>query len=207
MLFAGGINLCSLLQHLPSQSDPNLGQKHIKLSSPGNPYYKLVSETAFITGPLKFDFQWLNSLDISSIDVWCISSLDDIYLLPFLATHHGFKGKIFTTLPINQIGYYIIRDLHKVLQERDLASSTVQGEMWQENEFFDYYEEHFGLFVQEWVDIFTSEQIEQAFEKVIPLAYKQKYEYSQNYKTNDIISITPCCSGHSIGSCYWMIEY
>jgi hypothetical protein len=50
-------------------------------------------------------------LDVKDINVVLVSTFQELYGAPFLSMHPGFKGKIYMTQPLAQIGQNLLLEL------------------------------------------------------------------------------------------------
>jgi len=59
----------------------------------------------------KYDIRHFNVLDVKDINVVLVSTFQELYGAPFLTMHPGFKGKIYMTQPLAQIGQNLLLEL------------------------------------------------------------------------------------------------
>ncbi|KAL4478251.1 hypothetical protein ABPG72_016563 [Tetrahymena utriculariae] len=181
-----------------------------------SPYYTKIKDKHYIKGAMKFDLTFLNNIDQNSIDFILITSIDDIFLLPFLFQQNKLKAKVYATVPVAQIGQHVLQEYYKLVQNRnrniDVSSSSEhkngqyfqdsQNSYFQESEFLDLFETQYDLEINQWADIFSYEDIQNALGKITTMNFGQKLQL----EGVDTI-IEPISSGYSIGSCVWILEY
>ena len=56
----------------------------------------------------RFETRHLNVIDIADVDIVLVSSFNDLLGLPFITRIPSFKGKVFMTLPLAQIGQHLV---------------------------------------------------------------------------------------------------
>ena len=214
ILFLGGISFQSLLYYLPSsklfQNSPNddLNFKHKFEQKPENnikfPYSKKIHDEYYIKGPMKFDLEFLIYLDFTSIDYILVSSMDELFLIPFILCNKKFKGQIFTTLPIKQAGFSLLKEFYNLINIRNkqilFEDLDSEQNFFAESEFFDLFSEKYGVEINEWFPLFDCMQLDQAFQNIHTLNYKE-----EKLILNDIV-ISPESSGYNLGSCYWILK-
>ena len=112
---------------LLENEEPDIFAKKIKLNNGKgvvneeerkNPYYQKISDDYYIKGPMKFDSFFLNYLDVSTIDYVFISNAEELLILPFITSHKKFRAKIVTSLPIKQIGKYVVNEFFNLISLR-----------------------------------------------------------------------------------------
>lgn len=82
------------VKNLPQHAD----EKH-------HNFYKTIKGELFVDQcETKFDIRHFNVLDIKDINIVLVSTFQELYGAPFLTMHPGFRGKIYMTLPLMQIG-------------------------------------------------------------------------------------------------------
>jgi hypothetical protein len=111
IVFGGGFNLSSLLHFKPTQrfSEPykKVNQEEIE------------QEQLLLKGPVKLDLSYLLALNISEIDIFVLSSFQDIFIVPYLTNHPHFDGEIVTTHLIADMAPHIYNDFYSLVQDRD----------------------------------------------------------------------------------------
>ena len=213
----GGISFQSFLYYLPSSkvflcSNKNeetiYKQKKIEKnfieSENFFPYYKKINDDYYINGPIKFDLEFLTYLDLSSIDYILISSMEELFLIPFILSNKKFKGQVFTTLPIKQAGFSLLKEFYNLINIRNkqniLEDMDYEQNFFTESEFFDIFSEKYGIEISEWFALFDCMQLETFFKNIQTLNYREEKNIM-----NDII-ISPQSSGYNLGSCYWILK-
>lgn len=85
-----------------------------------------VGDEVFFTSkfPVRMDLKALNIKDISEIDVVLVSTFKDCYGLPYLIQSNQFKGKIYMTQAMAQIGRALLIEFVKMCEERN--SNSIQ---------------------------------------------------------------------------------
>lgn len=226
MLFLGGILQKSLLKYLPSSNlFENIGQEEYeepkitkkicmefenktinpRENSEKNPYYTKINENYYMNGPIKFDIECFLYLDVSSIEYILISSIDELFMVPFLLSNKKFKGTVYTTVPIKQTGYHIIKEFYNMINFHNQQNSfefmsSQKRDFFIESEFFDLMSEKYGIEINEWVSLFDISQIDQMFDRISCVNYNEDREIA------DKIIVSAHSSGYNIGSCYWIIK-
>lgn len=71
--------------------------------------------------------------------------------------------------------------------------------LWGEVEFLDMFEQ-MGIYINEWCKIFNEEDLENCFDKVDVINYKEEVKLRHN------INLNLHASGLHIGSCYWTFD-
>ena len=61
--------------------------------------------------------------DIKDINIFLVSTFQELLGAPFLTMHPGFRGKVFMTLPLMQIGQNLLLDLVKLNTKRNSAKA------------------------------------------------------------------------------------
>lgn len=213
----GGISFESLLYFLPSsklfqnfdteENFPKLKpEKKLQENSKKSGYYTKIQDDYYINGPIKFDLEFLVYLDFSSIDYIFVSSMDELFLIPFILCNKKFKGQIFTTLPIKQAGFSLLKEFYNLINLRNKQNILEDSNFYESNnffaesEFFDFFSEKYGVEVNEWLPLFDCMQLEEIFKRIEPIHYKEE----KNIMNHIIIS--PESSGYSLGSCYWILK-
>jgi hypothetical protein len=74
-----------------------------------------------------------------------------------------------------------------------------EDHLWSEADFLDMFEK-MGLYVNEWCKMFSDEDLENCFEKVDVINYKEEIKLRHN------IALNVHSSGLHIGSCYWNFD-
>lgn len=120
---------------------------------------------------MRFDLTFLNNLDFNSIDFILLTSIDDLFLLPFLCHSPKMKARIFSTTPVSQIGYHAIIEFYRLVCERNRHVDSLEHAYFAENEFFDVFERDYDLEINQWVDIFSIEDIKSAFARIETINY------------------------------------
>jgi Cft2 family RNA processing exonuclease len=85
---------------------------------------KKIGEDIFFTSkfPLRMDLKSLNIMNISQIDVVFVSTFRECYGLPYLIQSNQFKGKIYMTQAMAQIGRSLLIEFVKMCEERNANS-------------------------------------------------------------------------------------
>lgn len=129
--------------------------------------------------------------------------MEELLIFPFITSHPKFTAKIYSTLPIKQIGYYIVKEFYHMINFRNKQMILIPEDIgcyFEEINFFELFAEKYGIDIAEWVNIYSYEQIENCFSRIECLHYNEEILIKNN------IIITPRSSGFNIGSCYWLIE-
>lgn len=84
-----------------------------------------IGEEIFFTDkfPLRMDLKPINIVDINEINFVLVSTFQDLYGLPYLVQDRhsrGFKGKIFMTQAMSQIGKALLLEFVKMCEERNV---------------------------------------------------------------------------------------
>jgi hypothetical protein len=53
-------------------------------------------------------------MDVKDIDIVLVSTFKELAGMPFLVLHPGFRGRVFMTLPLMQIGQNLLLELVKL---------------------------------------------------------------------------------------------
>lgn len=81
IVFGGGMDLTSLLHFQPT-------------TFKNEPYKKINSEendkNLLLKGPIKLDLTYLLALNLSEIDIFVLTSFQDIFIVPYLCSHPHF---------------------------------------------------------------------------------------------------------------------
>ena len=68
--------------------------------------------------PVRLDLRPVNVCNIDEIGVVLVSSFSELHGLPYLPAH-GFKGKIFMTRALSQIGRSLLIEFVSMVRDRD----------------------------------------------------------------------------------------
>lgn len=197
---------------LLENEEPDIFAKKIKLNNgkgvaneeeSKNPYYQKISDDYYIKGPMKFDSFFLNYLDVSTIDYVFISNAEELLILPFITSHKKFRAKILTSLPIKQIGKYVVNEFFNLISLRNNHSKSYfleEGSYYEEVDFFEKFVDHYGIDMNEFHELYSLEDMEKCFEQIETFHFKEEIEI------NNKIIVQPLSSGYNLGSCYWLFQ-
>lgn len=141
-----------------------------------------------INSPMRFDLSILDNVDVNSIDFILLSSIEDVFLLPYLLRNKKMRARVFATVPVAQVGYYAVLEFLKLVNARNrsegsgntmncgnskASSSIFHGiESYNdENDLFDVFERDLDVYISEWVDAFTADEVNTAFERIQTMSY------------------------------------
>ena len=83
-------------------------------------YFKKIEDELFIDGcATKFDLRHFNFLAVKDIQIVFVSTFQELYGAPFLSMHPQFKGKIFMTQPLMQIGQNLLLEFSRINAKRN----------------------------------------------------------------------------------------
>ena len=164
-----------------------------------NEYYMEIQGKKFIRKEAKFDLSSFDNIDLAQIDVILINNLDNLLALPYITEYSKFKGKILTTFPIAQLGCFIVKNFHEMVEMRNKTNFIVNNDLFEESKFFELFEGE-GLNVSDWLDIYTLKEIESSFSKLTVLNFNEIHQLDEN------VSITGISSGYSLGSSNWVFQ-
>ena len=126
-----------------------------------------------------------------------VSTFQELYGAPFLTMHPGFKGKIYMTLPLMQIGQNLLIELVRLNEKRNQQKAQKmnfleEGQMFQEFSMI-------GL--EDWQELYTEKEVNDFFANhVIVLNHNERHTF------DSIVKLTPVSSGFHIGSSCWLLE-
>eukprot|EP00347_Sterkiella_histriomuscorum_P005551 403356179 len=172
-------------------------------------YRKIDGEYFIDNDQIKFDLRSLNILNVSDIDIILVSNFNDLYGLPFitrLQEQKKFKGKVFMTVPVGQIGQHLLNELVILNDQRNQTKQKGQGDSGSDfgGSYFKQ-EKMKGIFaklgIEEWQNLYTQADIDECFEQHVTLL-----NYNESYTFDNLIKITPLSSGMHIGSCNWILN-
>ena len=103
-----------------------------KKSLDSNPYFIKIHDNIYIKGEIKYDLSDYDYVDITLIDAILITSLKSLMGLPFLVCNQGFKGNIYATLPICQIGKEILKEFWSLNHSRVKEDSNLNKDYFKE---------------------------------------------------------------------------
>jgi Metallo-beta-lactamase superfamily domain len=101
---------------------------------------------------INYDVSWMNSLDVSCIDLILISSCCTLRALPYL--HTKFHGKILMTDPVSSLGQSLCEELIE-------------------------YDEEYHRSIAEPSTLYTSNSVKEIWRQVVPLSYHQIFKYRE----------------------------
>lgn len=84
-----------------------------------------MNNRAYIKGEIKFDLSNYDYIDLTLIDAILLTNLDNLLGLPYLVCKKGFRGKIYATLPIHQIGLEILKEFWNINHARIKEDSNL----------------------------------------------------------------------------------
>ena len=70
-----------------------------------------VGDKNYIKDSKRYDIRSLNMVDVKDIDVVLVSNYTSVCALPFICCHPEFKGMVFITEPLQQIGKFLCAEL------------------------------------------------------------------------------------------------
>jgi len=83
-------------------------------------FFKRIDGHLFIDGcATKFDLRHFNVLAIKDIQIVFVSTFQELYGAPFLASHPAFRGKIIMTQPLQQIGQNLLLEFVRLNKKRN----------------------------------------------------------------------------------------
>jgi len=105
-------------------ADPPSRQKFNQLPEAETPdctaFFKRIDGQLFIDScATKFDLRHFNVLAVKDLQIVFVSTFQELYGAPFLAIHPQFKGKIFMTQPMHQIGQNLLLEFVRLNKKRN----------------------------------------------------------------------------------------
>ncbi|CAD5226922.1 unnamed protein product [Bursaphelenchus xylophilus] len=177
-------NQSSPLNNAVSPRDPNLaGLKKIG----GELLIDAVPEVQPMT---------LSSIDFSKLDVILISSWMSLLSLPYITEETGFSGVVYCTEPTKELGGLAMEEMVNVM---DRVKSDDND--WKEKPFWKTFGKSKTNDPRGWKPIYSREQMSNALKKVSLISF------GETKVVNGLIKCTAYSSGHSIGSCNWILDY
>jgi len=164
-----------------------------------NEYYIEIKGEKYIKNEVKFDLTSFDNIDLALVDVILISNLDNLLALPYITEYSKFKGKVLTTFPIAQLGSFIVKNFHEMVELRNKTNFIFNNDLFEESKFFELFENE-GLRIADWLDLYNKDEIERAFNKLTIL------NFNEIHQLNERVNITGVSSGYSLGSCNWVFE-
>ena len=85
--------------------------------------------------PFRMDLKSINIVDINEINFVLVSTFQDLYGLPYLVqerNERGFKGKIYMTQAMSQIGKALLLEFVKMCEERNINAVDRRAEQHEE---------------------------------------------------------------------------
>ena len=83
-------------------------------------HYKRIDGQLFIDGcATKFDLRHFNVLAVKDIQIVFVSTFQELYGAPFLSIHPQFRGKIYMTQPLAQIGQNLLYEFVRLNRKRN----------------------------------------------------------------------------------------
>ena len=161
-------------------------------------YFKRIDGQLFIDGcATKFDLRHFNVLAVKDIQIVFVSTFQELYGAPFLSMHPQFRGKIYMTQPLQQIGQNLLYEFVKLNRKRNSQKA-------QQMSFFEQeamYQEFSRMGLEDWLDLYTEEDIHNFFTNhVVVLNHNERHAF------DNLVSLTPVSSGFHIGSSNWCVE-
>ncbi|CAD5220466.1 unnamed protein product [Bursaphelenchus okinawaensis] len=177
-------NQKSQLNHASDPKDPNLaGLKKIG----GELLIDAVPEVQ----PMK-----LQNIDFTKIDVVLISSWMSLLALPYITEETGFTGVVYATEPTKELGSLALEELVSMMEDVHKKSTD-----WKNKPFWKTFGKAKLNDPKAWKEIYSREHMEKALNKVSLISF------GETKTVNGLVRCTAFSSGHSIGSCNWIIEY
>lgn len=111
--------------------------------------------------------------------------------------HPGFRGKVYMTQPLQQIGQNLLLEFVKLNAKRNNQKAQKLSFL-QEAQLFEEFSRH-GL--ADWQELYTEADLTRFFaEYVVVLNHNERHTF------DSIVTLTPVSSGYHIGSSCWNLD-
>uniref|UniRef100_A0A0N5ADZ1 Beta-Casp domain-containing protein n=1 Tax=Syphacia muris TaxID=451379 RepID=A0A0N5ADZ1_9BILA len=134
---------------------------------------------------------------LETVDVILISNCMSLFTLPFISECEGFRGLIYTTAPVLELGRLMG---HEFLDFIEADDRTPANDDWKLQKIYNNFTNKPTSNPQDWRPFYTLEQFESALKKVDIVSYRDLINL------HSVVEITAYSSGYSIGSCNWVIR-
>ncbi|KAL7076102.1 hypothetical protein ACQ4LE_004776 [Meloidogyne hapla] len=134
-------------------------------------------------------------IDPSLLDVILISNSSSFIALPFITEGTGFNGVVYATEPIVQLSKLLMEDLCDTFEQIDRPLI----DEWSWKNISNSFPNPPSSDPNYWKPFYKRIDIENCMKRVQLLFFRQEIALSED------IRVTPYSSGHSIGSCNWLL--
>ncbi|VDD86627.1 unnamed protein product [Enterobius vermicularis] len=159
-------------------------------------YLKRYGDEVFVDGSVEVHPTVLDYVSLDTVDVILVSNCMSLFALPFMSEKSGFRGLIYTTGPVLELGRLMGLEFIDFIESDDRSSA---GDEWKKFEIFNNFPNKPTTSPQNWKSFYTREQFETALKKVDTVSYHDMIDL------HGIVKITAYSSGYSIGACNWTI--
>lgn len=160
-------------------------------------YLKRYGEEVFVDGCVEVHPATLNSISLDAVDVILISNYMSLFALPFISESSGFRGLIYTTPPVLELGRLVASEFIDYIECDDRCHV---GNEWKDAKVFTAFANRPTTSPREWSSFYNREQFEKAISKVDVVSFRDPINL------HGTVTLTAYSSGHSIGSCNWIVR-
>lgn len=139
------------------------------------------------------------TVNMKHVDVILISSYQSMFALPYITEGTGFEGVVYATEPTLQFARNYIDEM---LTHIERSPKIKDASRWKEDHIYKqipFVLPLDGTHPQSWRQLYNIKQVNSSFAKVKVVGFNEKKDIFGS------LEVQPLSSGHTIGSCNWLI--
>ena len=138
-------------------------------------------------------------IDFSSVDVILLTNYKNFLALPYVTEYCGFTGKVYATDPTLQLGRLFMEEL---VSYNEARTKVKKFQAWKNKDVqkhlsYPLCDQHDAA---SWQAIYTPQDVQKCISKIQAVGFDEKVNVL------GLIQVTAASSGHTIGSCNWVLQ-
>lgn len=110
--------------------------------------------------------------------------------------------RLFCSTATKQLASHFLQEIYQLVDRRNqyVFDSELERSYYKEVEFYEYFEEHHHINIQDWVELYSKVDVTHFTETIQTVAYGQIVPLSQ------YLRLEAQSAGYQIGSCIWVLS-
>lgn len=141
-----------------------------------------------------------STIEMKHIDVILVSNHMSMLALPYITEESGFKGVVYATDPVIQFSRLYMEEMVAYIER---TPKIKQATRWKDDKLAQQVPLVLSLENRcpaSWRPIYSTKQLNNSLARVKPVGFNEKKDIF------GCLEVTALSSGHSIGSCNWLIK-